>query len=362
MKKIGIVTIVDNNNYGNRLQNYAVTKVYERMGFAADTLLLNQRKGNIKYIPRAIRMIMEPVKKKNKLKKTDPLTLARIRRFEKFNSENGISIKSFPIWNTTMLRNRYAYFSVGSDQIWNSNLDFGYGTEFLDFAAPEQRLTLSPSFGTMQVADDKKASFIKGLRGFEYLSVREESGAKLIHELTGQNAEVIVDPTMMLTKEDWMKVEKKPENMDVDSPYILEYFLGGESEATEKEISEFARKNQFNRMVLLDRELTELYCTDPGEFIYLIHHAELVATDSFHATVFSILFNKSFAVYERIGHTEMGSRITTLLKLFGISKNTLGGIKNIRRFDNTDVQEILEREKNRGYDFLRKEMRITGNE
>lgn len=97
-----------------------------------------------------------------------------------------------------MLRNRYAYFSVGSDQIWNSNLDFGYGTEFLDFAAPEQRLTLSPSFGTIQVADDKKASFIKGLRGFEYLSVREESGAKLIHELTGQNAEVIVDPTMML--------------------------------------------------------------------------------------------------------------------------------------------------------------------
>ena len=181
MKKIGIVTIVDNNNYGNRLQNYAVTKVYERMGFAADTLLLNQRKGNIKYIPRAIRMIMEPVKKKNKLKKTDSLTLARIRRFEKFNSENGISIKSFPIWNATMLRNRYAYFSVGSDQIWNSNLDFGYGTEFLDFAAPEQRLTLSPSFGTMQVADDKKASFIKGLRGFEYLSVREESGAKLIH-------------------------------------------------------------------------------------------------------------------------------------------------------------------------------------
>ena len=68
MNKIGIITIVDNNNYGNRLQNYAVVKVYEKFGFSADTLILNPRRGNIKYIPRAIRMIVKPIRKKYKFK------------------------------------------------------------------------------------------------------------------------------------------------------------------------------------------------------------------------------------------------------------------------------------------------------
>ncbi len=357
MKKIGIITIVDNNNYGNRLQNYAVTKVYERLGFEADTLLLNQRKGNIKYIPRAIRMAIEPVKKRNRLKKTDSLTIERIRRFERFNLENGVFIKSFPIWNTTILRNRYAYFSVGSDQIWNSDIDYGYGTEFLDFAAPEQRIAFSPSFGTMHVSENKKNSYIQGLCGFKYLSVREESGAELIYELTGRTAEVIVDPTMLLTKEDWIKVKKKPKNVDINSSYILEYFLGGKNKSEENEILEFARDKQLSRMILLDKDFPELYCTDPGEFIYLIEHAELIVTDSFHAVVFSIIFGKPFVVYERNGQKGMGTRITTLLKKFCLSDMAFTGInENSLNVNYKECYQILKNEKRKAYDFLHKSM------
>lgn len=362
MNKVGIITIIDNNNYGNRLQNYAVVKVYERLGFSSEVLLLNQRKGNIKYIPRAVRMIVKPVKYKYKLKKKDPLTLKRIHKFEKFNQEKGIVAKVYPLWSASALREKYVFFSVGSDQIWNSDLGYGYGTEFLDFANPEQRVTFSPSFGIKHIAENKKSTYIRGLLGFKYLSVREDSGAELIHQLTGQNAVVLIDPTMMLTKEDWIEIEKKPRTVNTDSPYILEYFLGEKSEYTEKEISEFAQNNQLHRMILLDRQFPELFCTDPGEFIYLVHHAELVVTDSFHATVFSILFGKAFAVYKRIGREEMGSRITTLLKLFGTSECVFEGIKEIRRYNDTEVDQVLERERHRGYDFLRKVMRIKENE
>ena len=80
------------------------------------------------------------------------------------------------------IKEEYDYFSVGSDQIWNSYLDFGYLTEFLSFARPEQRLTFSPSFGTDNIKQSKIENFRKGLSGFNNISVRESAGAKIVKE------------------------------------------------------------------------------------------------------------------------------------------------------------------------------------
>ena len=114
-KRVGIITIVDNNNYGNRLQNYAVKRVYELLGFSSDTLILNQRKGNIKYLFRAYKMVKSELQKK----KYDLHLRKRISRFEEFNSSVGIRIKKYPLWSKMLLRMHYDFFSVGSDQIWN---------------------------------------------------------------------------------------------------------------------------------------------------------------------------------------------------------------------------------------------------
>ena len=354
-KRVGIITIVDNNNYGNRLQNYAVKRVYELLGFSSDTLILNQRKGNIKYLFRAYKMVKSELQKK----KYDLHLRKRISRFEEFNSSVGIRIKKYPLWSKMLLRMHYDFFSVGSDQIWNPDLNFGYGTEFLTFAKKEQRITFSPSLGTEHVRQDKIPSYIKGLKGFKYLSVREKSGAEIIRNLTGQKAEVLIDPTMMLAKEEWMKIEKKPKHLGLSMPYILEYFLGGKDDVIEREISSYAKEQNLSRVILLDKNNPELFCVDPAEFVYLIHHANLIVTDSFHACVFSILFDRPFAIYPRRGHAEMSSRIFTLFNLFGNNSLNMVGLRNIMHFDERKVSKILAIERQKVCDFLKKELCIN---
>lgn len=356
LDKVGIITIVDNNNYGNRLQNLATIKVFNKLGLSVETLILNQRKGSYKYLPRAIRMIINPMIMHYKLKTRDNLTFCRIKRFEKFNQKNNIIIKRYPFWNVQKIISKYKYFSVGSDQIWNPYLDFGYGTEFLEFADVSRRLTLSPSFGVNIIPDEKKAQYMKGLKGFKSLSVREQSGADIIRKLTGKEAQVLVDPTMLIEKNEWMKIASKPTKIDTKNPYILEYFLGGGDLTIENEIMTFTDNNKWNILNLLDKNNEELYCTDPGEFLYLIKHARLVVTDSFHATVFSIIFGVPFIVYDRKGQHIMESRITTLLEKFQLESR-----KAMRIIDNSVLEcnfngsdKILEFEKRKAYSFLEK--------
>lgn len=359
MKKIGIITIVDNNNYGNRLQNYATVKIYEKFGYIAETLVLNPRRNSAKYLFRAIRMMIIPIKEKYRLKKSDVLTFKRILRFREFNKKNHITIKTYPFWNPKVLRKKYKFFSVGSDQIWNPNLDHGYGIDFLDFAMPSQRITLSPSFGVDHISPEKQKNYVRGLKKFQYLSVREKSGADLIKSLTGQDATVLIDPTMLLSKEEWKQIECKPANVDVDNSYILEYFLGGKNDSTESEISDFAKLHELKRLQTLCKDFPELYCTNPGEFIYLIEHAKVVFTDSFHAVVFSIIFGKPFVIYERKNQKEMGSRIITLLKKVGLEDRTFAGInENTMNIDYKKCYDLLENEKKKAYDFLCKSMSI----
>ena len=221
VRKVGIITIVGNNNYGNRLQHYAITKVFEKLGYDSEALILNQRKGSIKYIPRALRMIKTKIKDlvidKNSLKGR------RLSRFIKFNKDNNIIIKNKPFW-TKNIKNRFSYFSIGSDQIWNPNFDYGYSTEFAEFAAPKQRITFSPSFGVGLIPERKKDNYVRGLNGFNLISVREENGAELVRELIGKTATVLIDPTLMLSKDEWDIIAAQSNKIDIKGPYILECF------------------------------------------------------------------------------------------------------------------------------------------
>lgn len=318
MKKIAIISIYDENNYGNRLQNYAVQKTLEKLGVSAETIVALKEDNSKKSIKFYIAMIL--CKISIRLVAKMKLQLARLTNFKKFTKKN---IRTRYIVSedgnfSTEVGNEYDYFVVGSDQVWNPTFNafaHRYKDRFLEFTSPEKRVCFAPSIGVSAVPSKFEEVFITGLSGFNELSIREKSGAEIIKKLTGRDAEVLIDPTLMLNADEWLKASKKVKLKK--EPYVLEYFLG---QRDDEKLSKLAKENNLSRITLLDKNNPKVYMTNPGEFIYMISKADLICTDSFHACVFSIIFNKPFIIYKRKDKIEdMYSRIDNLLEMFNVS-------------------------------------------
>ncbi len=344
MKKVAIITIDDNNNYGNRLQNYAVQKFLEKMNFNVETLknkeCYNEKK---RFLLRAI---------KNNLKSKEIVPEDRKKFFEKFNT----NIKYFrkTITAYSKLSNKYDYFVVGSDQVWNPIFGRLRDVDLLNFAKPEQRVALSASFGISELPDNCKGKAQKGLNKFKAISVREDRGKEIVEELTGRkDVQVLVDPTMLLTSEEWDKVAKKPEQLKTDK-YILNYFLGELSEKRRKDIEKIAKENNCEIINMLDKN-SPFYQTGPSEFLYLEKNAFMVCTDSFHSCILAILYNRPFVVFDREGiNVKMNSRIDTLLKKFKLENRWYKDeiTEDYLKVNYKDAYKILEEERKKAKEFL----------
>jgi hypothetical protein len=260
----------------------------------------------------------------------------------------GITPQSIP----DGLGTRYDFFVVGSDQVWNPTFPEFSELFFLTFVPKHKRVAYAPSFGLSELPEEVKDNFSTWLSSMEYLSVREESGESIIRNLTGRDVPVVLDPTMLLTKEEWLRVST-PLKTVPKKPYILTYFLGTLDAKRGKEIKLFAKKNSL--MIIQINELTsKYYTTGPGELISLINQATLILTDSFHGTVFSILFEKPFLTYKRVGRDDMYSRIETLFSLLHLEnrENMRLSDPNLCEIDYHEVKQLLEIERNKAFDYL----------
>lgn len=200
------------------------------------------------------------------------------------------------------LSDRYDYFISGSDQVWNPNNLHGTSFYFLTFAERTKRISYSASFGISNIPDEFIENYKNWLTNMHRISVREETGAKLVKELTGRNAMVLVDPTLMLSKDRWLSIAKestyKPKNK-----FLLTYFLGDVSKNTKIRINEIAKKNKLDIINLYDINNKNIYTSGPSEFIDFVNSASLFCTDSFHGVVFSVLMETPFIVFERKSNT-----------------------------------------------------------
>ena len=253
----------------------------------------------------------------------------------------------------TSLDAEYDYFVVGSDQVWNPNWDFK--NYFLPFASPKKRISYAASISSPDVPYAVKADYIKGLNGMKTLSLREQAGADLVEKLTGRKAMVHVDPTLLLTADEWRKVSRQPTWYHGED-YVLTYFLGKRPAA----VDEIIKSTGLKVVNLLDENVYEHYVTGVDEFIWAIEHAKLVYTDSFHGTVFSIIFRRPFVVCDRVGNsieTKMTSRIDSLLQLFGLEARR-GTIENNYSIEEPltmnypDLESVFTRERKRSFDYL----------
>lgn len=322
--RVAIVTL-NSINYGNRLQNYAIYHFLEKMSVDAKNLYIDDLRKyivikRVNSLPRKIAKMIIPMSllKWYRKKSIESLYGEKKHIFEEFTTcymdSEYITLYHDNDIKKYVGQNEYSHFLAGSDQIWNPDFA-GDDYFFLDFVEPHKRIAFAASIGYETLPDDVLTQYAEYWKNMRYISVREQSAADLIEKTVGRKADVFLDPTMLLTQREWKEISEKPD-FKLPERYILCLFLGNAPEDT---IIDYQKAHEMEVIRLNDKTYTDYYLTGPSEFIYLIEHADLILTDSFHCTVFSIIFHKDFYVFKREDGTEnnMFTRLQNLLDKLG---------------------------------------------
>ncbi|MGN1134032.1 MAG: polysaccharide pyruvyl transferase family protein [Oscillospiraceae bacterium] len=352
--KVGIVTIYDNMNMGNRLQNYALQEIL--LKYADEVVTIKNKPRPESFKDKLVRasFLAESVLA-NKI-----LGKKRKAKFLEFNKKYiNVSNKCCFFDDKSFDSNvpECDLYCAGSDQIWNPTIGRAGYFNYLGFTPKDKNFSFSASFGIDSIPDEYKKAVKRGLENMKYISVREDAGKIISEDLTGRNdVQVIIDPTMYFSAKDWAKAEEKPEFLS-DENYILTYFLGGISKTRCDEIQRVANENGWKVINILDKQ-SPYYNSGPSDFVYLIHHAKLVCTDSFHASVFSFLFDTPLSIFKRDGSLlNMNSRLETLVEKFSLEKCVVENDKidsSIFNVDYSKGKETLASERKKADSYLDK--------
>lgn len=355
---LAIITLVGNNNYGNRLQNFALQEILKNKFQAnVDNLSFSDRffyekPRNDK--PFLLQIAFKALNFKKILSRKKQVKIKN-KVFLPFKEKNFhyVDVRED---NIEEIVNYYDYFIIGSDQVWNPLYVDGNKSMFATFAPYNKVLSYAASFG-LSVIPDRFEMFLKeGLKNVSKISVREQEGIQIVEKIVNRHAELVLDPTMLLTGKQWHNiVENTSLPFEATRPYVVIYLLGDLTQRNSRLISDFVDTHNFEKYIIMgEKALAEAIVPNPLEFVKLIENAKFVFTDSFHATVFSILMNTRFKVFSR-NEGEMNSRITTLLTNVGLSK-TLIYTENIDKIFNelslNYVEERLEKLRINSLTFL----------
>lgn len=365
--KIANLTLDGYFNYGNVLQRYAVCNLLMGLGAEVESLWFSSQAGFLPYLQSHYPWMKDSWDWKTWVKLGINWKGATHKMFSGENAweaaRNAV-IKSFvdryiPMRydvDFTRVADEYDYFVTGSDQVWNPYF-VDLEKLFITFAPSEKRIAYAASISCPEIPQDKLQAFIDGVRGMKAISVREQAGADLIQQLTGRRVQVVADPTMLVTAEDWRSIARKPSWLKGDEQLLVTYFLGKRPDSV---IESIARENGLHIVNMLDERVFEHYAIAPEEWLWLIDHARFMYTDSFHGTVFSILFRTPFVVTERVDAgcaSKMTSRIDTLLAKFDLSDRR-GTNANGYMIDSPldmhygDVDKVLAEEKQKAEAYL----------
>ena len=319
--KVGVLTITHTCNYGAELQAYALCKTIEGFGYPCELIDYSCPaviKRETPHLP-SLRSIRHP---KSYLSAWLFLH-ARKQKYEVFKTFDSEMMPYGPkMADISEIAARYGTVVVGSDQTWNGPITGWDRTFLLHAPACEgmHKLAYAASFGDMEIGEQERELYRRSLSKFDALSTREASGVASIEGLGIQGACNVLDPTLLLSTEEWRSIAAAP---PVEGPYVLAYLVG-ELEQSLKTAKQVATKlglplvvtNFWN--VRFQSGFTTLNTITPPEFLGLIANAEVVITSSFHGTCFSILFEKNFRCVLREGIERNVSRIGELLAALGL--------------------------------------------
>jgi|LSQX01.3.fsa_nt_gb hypothetical protein len=353
-RKVGIVTFHRAINYGAILQAYSLYTVCKRMG--ADPVIVDYRNPRLENRHKEFRW--KDCKTPKDYIKFVLLANNYNNKFRKFRYfyEDYLEL-SKPYLTLEDLKKDISYYDryiCGSDQVWNggiTDLDPAY---FLTFANTEQRNSYAASFGFGVLADDKIDKYKQLLSGFNHMSVRERDGADIIKRLLGNEVSVVLDPTLLLNKEDWSTLTVQSKHKD----YILVYGFGKGNHLLDFAIS-LAKETglkivRIGNSYMPSRKFSYERSACPREFIGLFSAASYVVTNSFHGTAFAINFNKEFFTEMLPEAQSVNSRLENILDLFDLGSRQIrsSDASRIQAIDYDHVNEKLKNERERSLEFL----------
>ncbi|MBR1387366.1 MAG: polysaccharide pyruvyl transferase family protein [Alloprevotella sp.] len=311
-KSIGIVTIFDVSNFGAELQTYATQKAMQNMGYDAEIIDFPYYKSP-SFKREAVANPFYPYPLKLRLKEMLSGCLRWVRqltshkklderahKFKRFHQENTRFSKEKYNRISSLYKNPPSYdvYCVGSDQVWNPYNFVSLYPYFLTFASEGSRkMSYASSFGVSTIPSAAQSVFGACLNGFDAISVREESGARMVEELSQKRATVVCDPTLLLDKNDWEQVERGV--AEIPERFVLVYELHpipylNMVAAHVSKLLGIPVVRICSESMATHPGCVNLFNIGPAEFVYLFRHATFVVTNSFHGTCFSLNFRKNF--------------------------------------------------------------------
>jgi hypothetical protein len=342
--KVGIITYFNIKNYGSALQALAMREFLEKNGYNAEFISVKEcqsvdkllHKIHVATVTIAKCLIYKEARKTQqeimrlKRETLSVMTKDSNKKFILF-AKDFIPSKCIGrrMLKKVALTDEYGAFICGSDQIWSPLSPHLSRFKFLNFAPRYKRIAYAPSFGVSKISSYNKAFVKKMLSGIDDISVREFDGAKIIKSLIERDVPVLLDPTMLLSGEEWRNLYKNNIPNNKCDKYVLCYFFDEPKPEIISKITEFAFTRNLKIKVLFSSNVSFVKngaeCVDAGpwEFLQLVDNAQYVFTNSFHGCAFSILFKKEFIAFGR-KHSEavkQTSRIATLLEQVGATQS-----------------------------------------
>jgi len=344
--KIGILTQPLHTNYGGLLQSFALQTVLKKMGHEVWTIDRPGRKSTliVKSLSIIKRFLVKTIYHKSIIIRIWPTSKEKkvinkyMNNFIKENIRTTLKIDSV-VKLSLLKKYQFDAYIVGSDQVWRPKYSpciTNYFLDFLDGVDKVKRIAYAASFGVenWEFTNKQTNQCASLAKRFDKISVREDSAITLCKKYLGVDAIHVLDPTMLLAKEDYMKLIEKS-NIPYSEGFLMTFILDRSYEK-DKIIKKAIKELNLNPFSVTPRNLFSEVggnriedCIFPSvnEWIKGFIKADYVITDSFHGTVFSIIFNKPFI---SIGNSNRGmTRFTSLLKMFGLEERIIQSIDDL---------------------------------
>lgn len=372
--KIGIITILKVNNYGAELQAYATQKILQLMGYDAEIIdylfYKNPRHKRTKAsaptakmsIGKHLKEFLFPIFSKWKSLKYNDARIIRESKFDSFHLENTKLSVCYESLDKLMCADlEYDILMAGSDQIWNPGIYSSIDPYLLCFGREDvKRISYASSFGVSSIPDYIKPYYKKALQRFSAIGVREDAAVDLVRNLCGKDAQLVLDPTLLLNREQWMEVAK-PIGIPSE-PYILIYELSNIPYI--KNVALYISRLMGMPIVRVcknacredaEPEIINVIDAGPAEFVYLFANAGYVVTNSFHGTAFSLNFGIQFYTVIPEGKSN-NSRQKSILKLMDAEDRILmenTPLPDIKLLDFSKIDKTLQCEREKSIIFLK---------
>lgn len=339
----------NHNNYGTSLQGYATVKVLQSLGHEVriikykknDSLIHKASIAPLQMMSGGWAAFLRRSKKKRLANDSSEYSMnirVRTEANNLFKDEAMEPLCDLYVGYNKLQKGSLNYDAVlvGSDQVWTPLGLYSNFFNLMFVADKTRRISYASSFGVSVIPSWQRATTRRYLNRIDFLSVREIKAKEIVDSLSDKTAKVVCDPTLLRTRKEW-ESEITHCAPKTSGDYIFSYLLGGNIE-TRAAITKFAKEK--NMKVVVMRHVDEYlecdetfgdecpYDVNPLDFLQLIRNARYVFTDSFHCSVFSILFNKQFVTFYRFDSSSKNSRnsrIDSLFSLFGLSGRLYNG-------------------------------------